>query len=241
MKKHSNKNRIGLLFLMGITLLSFVSASAQVIVFSGDAEKDFSDPQVTIITDGTQPDVGIPGNFPAGVISGNDIKDLRLIYDAANDVLYVGLNTWGIAGDVDGDGEPSVSREMLVQNGGTDRPDFSGTESVTVYFDLDSDGTYDIIAGVPAQADYTEFSLNRYDGKPTNPAKAFGASLSAQLGDVSENPSTASPDVEFSIRNFSSLSANARSFSVNAKIGSAEDDGIGEDYLAAQAVAVKLQ
>ncbi|MCK5740113.1 hypothetical protein KAH55_13070, partial [bacterium] len=92
--------------------------------------------------------------------------------------------------------------------------------------------------------DYTEFSLNRYDGNPSNPARAFGASLSEQLGDVSSNPSTASPDVEFSIRNFSSLGANGVNggrFSVNAKIGSAEDDGIGEDYLAAQAVAVKLK
>ena len=45
----------------------------------------------------------------SGFNSGWAIKDIRLSYDAQSDTLSVGVNTFGIAGDADGNGNPGVA------------------------------------------------------------------------------------------------------------------------------------
>ena len=42
----------------------------------------------------------------SGLVSGWNIKDIRLDYNAATDTMYVGVNTYGVAGNVDGNGTP---------------------------------------------------------------------------------------------------------------------------------------
>ena len=116
---------------------------------NGDVEVDFpSGPGVLIIPDAIG-DVGLPINAPPGTISGWDMKDLRLYYDVANDTMYVGINVGSnastILGDADGNGNPAGTSAWLALNGGTDLADLSSSETAAVFFDLDSDGTYDVI------------------------------------------------------------------------------------------------
>ena len=59
--------------------------------------------RTVIIDDGV--DVGMPPGFASQ--SGWDIKDMIFHHDGANDVLYIGINCFGICGDADGDGDPS--------------------------------------------------------------------------------------------------------------------------------------
>ncbi|MCA9538513.1 MAG: hypothetical protein KC620_06465 [Myxococcales bacterium] len=234
------RRRPGLTWACALSTLYFGlgAAFAQPIGFTGDVEADFAPgaPGVIVLADPAGVDVGMPLQFPAGQISGNDIKDVRLSYDAATDTLYVGVNTYGIAGDVDGDGNPGGSSLTLLDLGGFDLPDLSGTEALTVQFDIDQNGTFDVIAGVSAaNADIDDFSVNVFAGSPFAPGVSFGAPLPAYVGTVFGSPDAAGPDFEFTLVNFSGLlgrSANDTSarFGINAFMGSFGDAGIGEDF-----------
>jgi hypothetical protein len=203
---------------------------------NGDVEVDFpSGPGVLIIPDAIG-DVGLPINAPPGTISGWDMKDLRLYYDVANDTMYVGINVGSnastILGDADGNGNPAGTSAWLALHGGTDLADLSSSETAAVFFDLDSDGTYDVIAGISGSADYNGFSVNVFTG-PFFPPTNFGTSLPGNTGSKSPNPSAICPDLEFTITNWSTLPQQDGDlvFCVGAFLGSLEDDGIGEDFL----------
>ena len=91
-----------LLIIFSITCIGL--ATGQPITFTGNVESDFTDAFTVTVADPFGADVGMPGVYPPGTISGNDIKDVRFYYDSSTDILYVGLNTYTIAGDVDSDG-----------------------------------------------------------------------------------------------------------------------------------------
>ncbi|MCB9552556.1 MAG: putative metal-binding motif-containing protein [Myxococcales bacterium] len=208
---------------------------AQPIWFTGNVEVDFQGPGVFVIPDPPGVDVGIPVQFPAGTISGHDMEDIRLSYDAAADTLYVGFNTYRIGGDVDGDGDPARTSAALAAIGGSDRPHFGGTESFTLSIDIDEDGDYDVIVGVSGLTDLSGFTVATFEGSPFAPGFAFGDDLFDHIGAVHASPSAAQPHVEFTILRFSELlgrselDASAR-FGVNAFMGSFGDAGIGEDH-----------
>jgi hypothetical protein len=72
--------------------------------------------------------------------------------------LHIGINCFGVCGDADGDGDPSVSSSALFAAGGTDNPDFALSESFAVGLDLGGpgatlagDGKMDFVIGYPAQ------------------------------------------------------------------------------------------
>lgn len=226
-----------LLIVVCIAAALTLSANAQPVTFTGDVETDFTHSQTRTVVDPGGVDVGMPTSFPPGTISGNDMKDVRLIYDPTTDILYVGINTYGIAGDVDGDGDPANTSATLVAAGGVDLPDFSSTESFCIFFDMDQDGTYDAIAGVAGNTDVTGFSVNQFSGSAALPSFAFGTPLPSNTGALFANPSSSQPDLEFTVLNFSTLplssgsDADPNTFAFNTFIGSLEDDGIGEDFL----------
>ncbi len=196
---------------------------------------NFANPGVVTFADPSGIDVGVPFSFPAGTISGNDIEQIQLYYDIPLDTLYVRIDTYGIAGDVDGDGDPGDTRPELAVSGGIDFPDFGGSESFALMLDIDEDGYFDVIAGVSAMTDINGFSVSQFAGSPYAPGVAFGTSLMAHTATLFTNPSEATPDLEFGIPNFSALPIssscdNERSFGVTAFIGSFSDGGIGEDH-----------
>jgi hypothetical protein len=220
---------------MALALPLAMPVGAATPTFTGNVTTDFTGPGILIIPDpGGVGDVGLPVTAPPGTISGWDMVDLRLTYNAATDTLYVGINTYGIAGDADGDGNPGATSAWLASNGGTDVANLGSTEAIAVYFDLNRDGTFDVIAGVSGLSDVTGFTVANFAGSPWNPAYAFGTALPTHTGSYHANPSVAKPDFEFTILNFSTLpgsDASVSGFRVWAFMGSLQDDGIGEDSL----------
>lgn len=93
-----------------VALVCVFQAIGQV-VFTGNAETDWNNiPEEFKITSKVE-----MNNFEVVVtnymknhslISGFDIKSLNVQYDWNNDILFVGVNCWGICGDADGDGLP---------------------------------------------------------------------------------------------------------------------------------------
>ncbi|HUW67895.1 MAG TPA: SdrD B-like domain-containing protein, partial [Candidatus Nanoarchaeia archaeon] len=217
-------------------------------VFTGDVPTDFAVTNAVTITDQGFIDVGVPDAAPSGTISGNDMENLSIFYDATTDILYVGINTYTIAGDVDNDGDGGTTSVWLSILGGVDIADFGGTESFSLLLDIDEDGTFDVIAGVSGSTDTAGFSVNVFTGTPYAPAFAYGTPLLSHTGSLFGSPDATAPDVEFTILNFSTLpissgiDPDSLSFGVNAFVGSFSDDGIGEDYIhgANQTIPVKL-
>jgi hypothetical protein len=204
-----------------ITVNEELSIMANFEVISADTE----------ITD-AYGDVGLPINAPDGTFSGWDITGLELTYDDATDTMRVRINAATILGDADGDGDPGAGSAWLVANGGSDIPNLGSSEAAAVFFDLDQDGDYDVIAGISGSTDYSGFSVNEFSGS-FSPAYNFGTSLPGSTGSISPNPSATNPDLEFSIVNWSTLPGHDGSpgFCVGAYLGSGQDDGIGEDFV----------
>ena len=177
-------------------------------------------------------DVGLPTNAPDGTFSGWDITGLQLTYDGATDTLRVRINARTILGDADGDGGPGVASAWLAANGGSDIPNLGSSEAAAVFFDLNQDGNYDVIAGISGSTDYYGFSVNEFSGFFC-PAYSFDTPLPGNTGSISPNPSAISPYLEFTIVNWSTLPGHDGSpgFCVGAYLGSGQDDGIGEDFV----------
>ena len=76
--------------------LMAAGCSLSALSLTGNVETDFVSPEAAIVTDGATPDVGVLPAWPFAK-PGWDIKDFRFVYDAEEDVLYVGINFFGIA------------------------------------------------------------------------------------------------------------------------------------------------
>ena len=197
-----------------IVLVTIASlAAAQAVTFTGDVTADFPGNQLMIDPGGA--DVGMPPNLAANT-SGWDIRNLAISYDEQTDILFVGLDFAGIAGDADGDGDPGTSSAPLLVNGGVDLPDMLGSEGFAFAMDLDDDGLLDFVAGIPLGADINGFTVATYANTvtgngslspTTDPYSRFGTTLPANIGTLFASPSAAAPDIEFTIPNFSDLIA----------------------------------
>ncbi|MGA8850073.1 MAG: hypothetical protein WB564_09730, partial [Dehalococcoidia bacterium] len=229
---------------MALTLPTPVGAAT--VIFTGNVSADFTGPPHVLIIPDPVGDVGIPTTpipAPPGTVSGWDMVDLRLTYDANLDIMYVGMNSYGIVGDADGDGDPSHTSAWLNSSaGGKDLPDMNSTENVAVYFDLNKDGLFDVIAGKPiGPTIQTGFEVATYNTviPPESPGLAFLVPLPLHTG-IYTIPSAVAPnfDFEFTITHWSTLAADLGivapslgDFIVWAFMGSLADDGIGEDYI----------
>jgi choice-of-anchor A domain-containing protein len=226
--------------LAAVLSLFFTAGSAHAAppVLTCDVDADFTDPDTQILTDPGAIDVGLPLAFPFGTISGNDASEIRFYYDAPTDRLYIGINAYMIATDVDGDGDPDNTGGILAGLGGLDEALVGGTESFAVFFDVDQDGIFDVIAGVPAGADISGFTVANFSpfGSPFAPAFAFDTPLPANTGAICGTPSALTPDIEFVIENWSTLPTSSGTdlssdVDFGSFIGSFSDAGIGEDFI----------
>lgn len=209
---------------------SYQLSSPDLPVFTGDASVDFNGlSNVVTILDGF--DVGVPPAFP--FISGWDINAVKMVYDYTTDTLYVGIDTIGILGDADGDGDPSVTSSALSSRGGIDLPNLQGSEFFHFMIDTSQDNVFnpEYVVGVSSVQDISTFGIYEYAGNPFDPT--YGASVSSSQVNLHANPSALAPDLEFSISNFfSTLGTNPfDGFGLRVSTGSFVDDGIGEDSL----------
>jgi cysteine-rich repeat protein len=216
-------------------LLAMPAVAAAAPTFTGDVPTDFSDPSDLVFADPAGLDVGVPTALN-GAISGHDMEDVRLAYDAVTDTLFIGINTFGIATDADGDGNPDGTSPELAGLGGVDEALIGGTESFAFFADLDEDGVLDVIAGVPAGADASGYRVSSFLGTPVAPGVSFGPPLDAiHQGSFFGAPTASTPDLEFTITAFSQLptssgAAVGTDFSIGLFVGSLSDAGIGEDF-----------
>ena len=209
--------------------------------FTCDVLTDFSalDPCVQIATDATN-DVGKPASAPPGTMVGWEMADGRVRYVTATDTMYVGINTPGVAGDADGDGDPnSASAGWFLALGGEDFANNDETESIGARFDIDEDGVYDIIVGFSATA---PFGPRWSEHSPgfffiATPFAAFSSDIGAVHEGTATATSTSCKHFEISITSWSTIplssgSDGADTFLATFFAGSFDDDGVGEDHIA---------
>ena len=237
-------------FLLTLSIALLVTLVADVAwalpQFTGDAPDDFVAANVVRIDDPPgSPDVGMPNNAPPGVISGWDMKAVYFDYESSTDVMYIGIDTYGICGDADGDGDPSATASWLSANGGVDTADFSGSEDVGILIDTDNNSStggdgFEVVVGVDMYHDISSLGAYNFTGNAYGPAFGFGSKLTNDVEFYNTGPDASAPDLEFSIANFSELPGftftpgDAFQFHVRAFTGSGDDDGVGEDFIGPQ-------
>jgi len=109
--------------------LAFLMPAQADPVFTGNASVDFLIPGTNELLPGTDvlidpggKDVGLPiPPFNENDTSGWDIKCCYYYYNRSSDTLFVGLDFYIIAGDADGDGDPSHTSDRLDSKLGIDR------------------------------------------------------------------------------------------------------------------------
>ncbi len=201
------------------------------IAFTGDVPTDFAATPVSqIIADG----LDIP--MPDGLISGWDINNVYVSYSDTEDLLQIGMDFFGIAGDVDGDGIDGHSADWLIAHNGQDAPYLGGAESISIIFDFDQDLTYDLIAGVPMIVDASGYVVADFIGPDYMQSIGFGPSMPYYDGGHFYAPVTETPDFELSIAHFSELDEKLDdsycfNFRIVAGAGGGFDNGIGEDIV----------
>lgn len=233
---------LGLLALLLAMLLFLMTGTPgrSAPIFTGNVPLDFTAADVAIFPDVGYHDVGLPELYPPGTISGWDVRDIYFDYDVATDILYVGIDCYGICGDADGDGDPGHTGPILAGFGGVDHPDLAETESLSLLLDTDHDwnaqtgaGDFEVVVGVPGASGSTvaDFGIYRFVGTPYDIAFGYGEPL-PNATSYYASPNASAPDFEFSIAEFSTLpDLIPYTFQIRLFAGSLEDDGIGEDYL----------
>jgi len=248
------------LIIVFILSLGSISAHAQIIVFTGDAEADFSVDGVFVLDDEGFQDVGVPPGWPFAQ-SGWDMENAYFFTNLNQ--LHIGIEYYGVGGDADGNGDPGNTSMELAARGGQDFPNLANSESIAVAIDLDQDGTFDMIAGVPAgDSDGGPLDCVNYDINDCFGLYSFFSDISADpLGFrflsplehpiINQNPviNSARPDFEFTIDDWNLLSGwdtlapntcDTFSFDVALYSGSFFDDGIGEDTMPNDSTAVTV-
>lgn len=241
------------LTLVTLALLGARTASADPINFTGFVQNDFPTSNTSLFT---QPVDAHPTDTiaqldqmtNAGIINGYAVKDARFGYDEKTDTLYVGLNTYSIAGSAVGNGGQAMD-DILTAHGTNafqDPAHIGGDKSITVGFAAlnpgndKTPGTIEAVAGVPsvktaADTGLDHFTVASYANNINQGIQnQYGATLTNNLGALAFDPSAAHPNFEFSIANFSTIPGidPTKGFWVKLYLGSAQDGPIGEESTA---------
>ena len=198
-------------------------AVAGPITFTGNVSADFgitvpgqsTNPNITVISSPSTLDpvstTGANGTTLLNqVIPGDALKQIAVEYNAATDTMYVGVQTWGVAGSV-GSTTIANGNGMVVGfaslSGATFNPANLSPPSFVA-------GTANVAAGESAAAagrgsGLNGFNVAAYTGGTVpgtmNLLTGFGQTRTAGMGNLAFTPSTAKPDYEFTITNFSKV------------------------------------
>jgi hypothetical protein len=221
----------------------WMTAALATPVFTGDVAADFTQPEVIVVADrdGTG-DVALPAGITS---SGWDVSAIALFYDVPSDTLYVGIDTVGILGDVDGDGDPGRTSPALASAGGNDIASLGGSEGVALLLDVDNDGRFDSVTGIRNGGTLLSFGTYGFAGSPLVPWVGFRSAIPGVVTTLFADPSALEPDLEFTITGLSQIPgstgpADPGQIQVNLAVGSFADAGIGEDFVPAAAVTTTI-
>ena len=218
---------------------------------TGNVEQDLpsSSSSVTVIP-------GHPFNYTAqpqwmtdaGLVNGYAMKDIRLSYDKTSDILAVGVNFYGVAGNTDGSADGKTN-PMTIKTNGSNPAHLGADKSITVALTPNTPagaaGTPLIVAGVPSVKTNIEgtndhFTVAAYQASPSGLTHSYGQTLTANVGNLAYDPSSAHPGFEFTIKNFSKipgLNALTNGFYLSAYAGSEQTIIIGKSDIANTFVA----
>jgi hypothetical protein len=262
---------------LSIGLLVARTAAADPITFTGNVPADFgySNPTITsssgeyVTVNSTTPYTGVvqlsedlnsthiaqPTWMTAnGLVSGWNFHNIGVSYNPQNDTLYVGINTWGIAGNVDGNGTPGKPNPQLTAAGGTDPANFGGDKSMAIGITPLNGTQPTIVAGIPGNKAQAGTGLDGFTvatriASGTSPGStnydlvnSFGQAIAAAAGsNLAFDPSAQHPGFEFTITNFSKILGYnpLLGFSLSAQDGSVNSVVTGKDYV--PPTLVKLQ
>jgi hypothetical protein len=181
-----------------------------------------------------------------GLVSGWNFHNIAVSYNAQNDTLYVGINTWGIAGNVDGNGTPGTPNPQLTAAGGTDPAKFGGDKSMAIGITPLNGTQPTIVAGIPGNKAQAGTGLDGFTvatrlASSTSPGStnydlvnSFGQAIAAAAGsNLAFDPSAQHPGFEFTITNFSKILGYnpLLGFSLSAQDGSVNSVVTGKDYV----------
>jgi hypothetical protein len=178
-----------------------------------------------------------------GTITGWAVHDLRLGYDPSAGTMAVGVNSYGIAGDADGNGNPgTVDPKDPNFVHGQDLPQMGGNKSITVAFAANNPthpnlpGSVIFVAGVPADkttagAGIDGFNVASYAHNGGGIENNYGATLTGHVGALAFDPSSAHPGFEFTIPNFATIAGlnPTQGYWIKLYSGSADDGSVGEE------------
>jgi hypothetical protein len=188
----------------------------------------------------------------SGLVSGWNFHNIAVSYNPQNDTLYVGINAWGIAGNVDGNGTPGKPSPQLTAAGGTDPANFGGDKSMAIGITPLNGTQPTIVAGIPGNKAQAGTGLDGFTVASRIPTSttnhdlvsSFGQSIAAAAGsNLAFDPSAQHPGFEFTIANFSKvLGYNPlNGFSISAQDGSVNSVVTGKDYIPSTAVTFKAE
>lgn len=219
--------------------------SAGPVTYTGNAEVDFdpADTNVRVISDAVGDVVQDQWISDRGWQNGWDMKDIRFRYDAQTDILHVGVNFVGIAGDADGNGDPNGADPMTIARGGSDKSLLAGSKTISVAFAADAPGggppqagTPVMIAGVPSGKNESlngieQFRVASYVESMSGLGFSFGTTLNDQMGGYLNVPSKDQPDYLFNIGNFSKILDPDKGIWIKAFAGATDDRVASEDMV----------
>jgi hypothetical protein len=168
---------------------------------------------------------GADGTQPNQLVSGADMKNIWFNYNSATDTMYVGIqgftNAAGqheILGDISGNPNPALDANSNPNLGpiSSATNTWLGDKSIALAFapiatnaaGQTTMGTASIVAGIPAIKPNTttpDFQVAHYTANGSGLPFSFGTSI-ANGGSMAFNTTAATPDVEFTINNFSKVS-----------------------------------
>ncbi|MDX2037294.1 MAG: hypothetical protein SFX72_11640 [Isosphaeraceae bacterium] len=231
--------------------------------FTGNVAVDFPaslNPGVVVLPN--NPSVVHPNIPPSTAsiikVSGLDISGIRVSYTAEDDTLSIGLEqpdnqTNGrpvLAGDTDNNGNSAdVNPAVLaIEPAFKDFPDLGGSETMGAFFDLNNDGTPDIVAGISNDLNKPkQYIVADAVNDPNNPGSipGFGTILPF-AGNVYLVNDIDHPAFQFAIKNFSQLYQQKTGLALtpgtNIQVGafgnSGDDIGISEAFFPAAQVNI---
>jgi len=260
--------------MVAIGLLAARTAAADPITFTGNVASDFSYNSTGTSSTNSSVDIIPHSDTPvhiaqpqwmtsAGLVSGWNINNVAVAYDSQNDTLYVGIKTFGIAGNVDGNGTPGTPNPQLTAEGGSDPANFGGDKSMAIGIAPYSGGTVNwsnapqptIVAGISGNKSQTGSGLDGFTvasyapngssgGHNYDLVTSFGQPIAAAAGsNLAFQPSAAQPGFEFTITNFSKvLGYNPlNGFVLSAQDGSVNSVVTGKDYVPATVVTFQAE
>ena len=238
-------HRSMILGLAGCVFLAIAGeARSDVINFTGNVANDFPASTGATVVPGVPGSVAeAPYIIKNGWTSGFIVESLRVLYNQANDTLYVGVQTYSIAGDADGNPHPGSADPQLAAAGGVNLPGFGGDKSLTVAFGNVAPGggvgSTAFVAGIPANkasgnpANSNDFTVSTYKDTGQGLAYSYGTILKNHVGALAVDPTAAAPNFEFAITNVSKITGfnTANGFYVSLFMGSETAIVVGKEAM----------